>query len=567
MNAILKEEPPEASTAQPGLSPAVDRIVRRCLEKRPEERFQSAKDIAFALTEAVSAPAASAPSSRPEVPPVSRTRLAAVAAILLAVLLALAALHFGRVRSRAPRQASAGPSIESLAVLPLENLSKDPEQEYFSDGMTEELITNLARIRALRVISRTSVMGYKGTKKPLSSIARELGVDAVVEGSVMRSGEKVRITTQLVHGATDRHLWAESYQRDLRDVLTMQTEVARAIAREIEGKLTPQDEARLSSARPVNPEAHELYLKGRYALNKQTEESIRKAIDDFRQAIEKDPTFAPAHAGLADSYSSLRSVYAAPKDVMPQAKEAARKALELDDKLAEAHVSEGLVKFYYDFDWAGAEKEFQRAIELNPNLAEAHDAYAQYLAGMNRSEEAIAEVELARRLDPVSLVVLADSAWVFYCARRYDRAIEECRKALELDANFSPAYIFLGLAYEKKGRFSEAVAALEKAIQLDTSPTALEMLGGAYAAWGKKGEAKKVLDSLTERADRRYVCPYEIATVYVGLGDKDSAFRSLEKAVEERADCIPWIKADSKIDPLRSDPRYRDLMRRLGLSP
>src|SRR6266542_848296 len=567
MNAILKEEPPEASTAQPGLSPAVDRIVRRCLEKRPEERFQSAKDIAFALTEAVSAPAASAPSSRPEVPPVSRTRLAAVAAILLAVLLALAALHFGRVRSRAPRQASAGPSIESLAVLPLENLSKDPEQEYFSDGMTEELITKLARIGALRVISRTSVMSYKGTKKPLTAVARELGVDAVIEGSVLRSGDKVRITAQLIHGATDRHLWAESYQRDLRDVLSMQSEVARAIAGEIAAKLTPQEEKRLAAARPVTPEAHELYLKGRYELNKQTEASLRKAIDDFGKAIEKDPGFAPAYAGFADSYSFLRSTYAAPKDVMPQAREAARRALELDDTLAEAHVSMGLTLFFYDFDWAGAEKELRRAIELNPNLADAHDAYATFLAGMNRSAEAVAEIDRARRLDPLSLLILSDAAWVYYCMRQYDRAIEESRKAIELDPNFWPGHAFLGLAYEKTGRFAEAVEELEKARRLDDSPTIYELLGGAYAAWGKKEEAKKVLAELTERSSRRYVCPYEVATIFAGLGEKDAAFEWLDKAVEARADCVPWIKPDTKIDPLRSDPRYAALLRPVGLPP
>ena len=563
MNAILKEEPPDVSAAQPGLSPSLDRIVRRCLEKRPEERFQSAKDIAFALTEALSAPTAPPPSTRPA-PATGRRILLAAAGILLAILLALVVRHLGSTRGKAPDD---GRSIGSLAVLPLANLSKDPEQEYFSDGMTDELITSLAQIRALRVISRTSVMGYKGTKKPLSVIARELGVDAVVEGSVLRSSGKVRITAQLVDGPTDRHLWAESYQRDLRDVLTMQTEVADAIARKVEAKLTPQDEARLARSRPVNPAAHELYLKGRYSLNKQTEESIRKAIDDFHQAIAKDPMFALAYAGLADSYSFLRSNYAAPKDIMPQAREAARKALELDDTLAEAHVSEGLIKFYYDFDWTGAEKELKRAIELNPNLAEAHDAYASFLAGMDRPAEAIPEIERARRLDPLSLIILADAAWAFYCARQYDRMIEECRKALELDPNFSVAYTFLGLAYEKKGRFAEAVTALEKARQLDTSPTVLEMLGGTYAAWGKKEEAKKVLTSLTERAERRYVCPYEIATIYVGLGDKDSAFRTLEKAVEERADCIPWIKADSKIDPLRSDTRYRELMRRIGLLP
>ena len=277
--------------------------------------------------------------------------------------------------------------------------------------------------------------------------------------------------------------------------------------------------------------------------------------------------FAPAYAGLSDSYAFLRSVYAPPKDVMPQAKAAAQKALELDDTLAEAHVSEGQVKYFYDFDWAGAEREFRRAIALNPNLAEAHDAYATFLAGMNRPAEAVSEIELARRLDPLSLFILWDAGWVYYCARRYDKTIEESLKALDLDPGYVPAMTNLGLGYEKTGRFAEAVAVLEKASRLDPAPTSLEMLGGAYASWGKKGEARRVLGLLKEQAEKRYVCPYEIATVYVGLGEKDAAFRTLEQAVEDRADCVPWIKPDSKIDPLRSDPRYAALLRRVGLAP
>ncbi len=563
MGAILREEPAAISAASPDVPPAFERIVRRCLEKAADQRFQSARDLAFALSETMSSPAA---SSR-ERPWSSGKLLFAAAAGILAVG-AVALFLAVRAGGSSPRAlARAAHPIASLAVLPLQNLSNDPEQEYFSDGMTDELITKLARIGALRVISRTSVMSYKGTKKPLTAVASELGVDAVIEGSVLRSGDKVRITAQLIHGATDRHLWAESYQRDLRDVLSMQSEVARAIAGEIAAKLTPQEQKRLAAARPVDPEAHELYLKGRYELNKQTEASLRKAIEDFRKAIEKDPGFAPAYAGLADSYSFLRSTYAAPKDVMPQAREAARRALELDDTLAEAHLSMGLTLFFYDFDWPGAEKELKRAIELNPNLAEARDAYATFLAGMNRSAEAVAEIERARRLDPLSLLILSDAAWVYYCVRQYDRAIEESRKAIELDPNFWPGHAFLGLAYEKTGHFAEAVEELEKARRLDDSPTIYELLGGAYAAWGKKEEAKKVLTELTERSSRRYVCPYEVATIYAGLGEKDAAFEWLDKAVEARADCVPWIKPDPKTDPLRSDPRYAALLRRIGLTP
>jgi TolB-like protein/Flp pilus assembly protein TadD len=558
-SAILNSEPPEIPAPAGAADPLVS-VIRHCLEKDPKNRFQSAGDVAFALKEAT-----------PGVPPVAREpiRVGRTALFVLAAagILAAAALAFLYARRTARRGPAATAGIASLAVLPLENLSRDPAQEYFSDGMTDELITNLARIGSLRVISRTSVMSYKGTRKPLSAIARELGVDGVVEGSVMRSGDQVRITAQLIHGPTDRHLWAQSYQRDLRDVLAMQSEVARAIAGEIRTTLTPQDDQRLGGARRVDPAAHELYLKGRYALNDQSEAGIRNAIALFRQAIEKDPRFAPAYAGLSDSYSYLRSTYAAPKDVMPQAKEAARRALELDETLAEAHVSQGQIDFFYDFDWIAAEKEFRRAIELNPNLAEAHDGYASYLTGMNRPGEAIREIERAENLDPRSPVILADAGWVFYCARDYPRAERESRRALEIDPGNWVAIVTLGVALEKQGKVEDAIATLETARRSDDSPTILEMLGGAYAAGGKTGKAGEILASLQQRAARRYVCPYEIATVHAGLGDRDAAFRTLEQAVDEKADCIPWIQADPKIDPLRADPRYAPLLRRIGLTP
>jgi len=564
MSAVLREEPPPVLEVNPGVPPAFERVVRRCLEKKPELRFQSARDLAFALSEATTG------SGVPSVP-AARLRPGFRKTFWIAVTIAAAAIAaaFLLVSGRPPRTAAAkaGGPIQSLAVLPLENLSKDPSQEYFSDGMTEELIANLARLGGVRVISRTSVMGYKGARKAMPEIARELGVDALIEGSVMRSGDQVRITAQLIHGPTDRHLWAESYQRQLRDVLAMQTEVAGAIAKEIEAKLTPPGESTLPKSRPVDPEAHELYLKGRFEQAKLSEASLHAAIEDFQKAIGRDPGFAPAYAGLADSYAFLRSTYAAPKDVMPQSVEAARKALELDENLAEAHVSMGLAKFFYEFDWAGAEKHLRRAIELNPNLAEAHDAYANFLAGMNRTGEAVAEIEKARRLDPLSLLVLADSAWVFYCAGRYDRVIEECGKAIALDPNFWVAHTFLGLGYEKTGRFAEAVEELQKARKLDDNPTIYEMLGGVYAAWGKKDEAKRVVRELTERSTKRYVCPYEIATIHAGLGDRDAAFEWLAKAADARADCMPWVQPDPKIDILRSDPRYAALLDRIGLAP
>ena len=458
MSAILKEDPPDLLAANQSISPGLEHIVHHCLEKNPDQRFQAARDLGFALAESAGGSAVAARTARR-----SRTAPPAIAlgASLIAILAAALVLYLPRLRGR--RAGPGGPvRVESLAVLPLENFSRDPEQEYFADGMTEALISDLAQIHSLRVISRTSVMQYKAAKRPLPEIARALNVDAVVEGSVLRSGERVRITAQLIEAKTDRHLWAKAYERDVRDVLSLQSEVARAIAREIEARLTPQEEARLASARPINAEAHEAYLKGRYSLNKQNEPAIRQAIRYFNEAIEKDPRGAPAYAGLADAYCALRSVYASPREVMPAAKAAALKAVELDPSSAEAHLSLGQVKFYYDFDWPGAESEFRRAIELNPNLADAHDLFATYLAAMQRHTEAIFEIRRARELDPLSLLVMADAGWVYYLGRQYDRAIEESRKAVELDPTFWIAQAFLGLAYEKTGRFAEAIAALER---------------------------------------------------------------------------------------------------------
>jgi len=566
MSAILKEEPPDLSQLSPSIPPSIDRIVRHSLEKSPQARFQAARDVAFALQEAQNASTApGAAASAASAPKGRRTRARALAIGAGVALVAVATLI--GVRRLRGRPGTGSTAIQSIAVLPLENFSRDPEQEYFADGMTEELITQLAQIRSLRVISRSSVMAYKGTKKPLPQIGRELQVDGILEGSVRRAGDRVRITAQLVRAANDQHLWAKGYERDLRDVLSLQSDVARAVTDEIRATLTPEEQARLSAARPVDSEAHEAYLKGRYSLNKSTEATIRRAIEYFNQAIAKDPGAARAYAGLADAYSALRSTYAAPRVVMPKAKEAALKAIELDDGLPEAHVSLGLVKFFYDFDWPGADKEFQRALELNPNSAEAHEAYATYLAAMERHAEAAKHIERAERLDPLSLLVLTDAAWVFYCARDYDRAIEASRKAVDLDQRFWPAYTYLGLGYEKKGRFAEAIAALEKARELDDNPTILEMLGGAYAASGRRDDARKVLGQLTERSKKGYVCPYEVATVYVGLGEKDSALQWLEKAEEDKADCVPWMRPDPKLDPLRSDPRFRALLRRVGFPP
>jgi TolB-like protein/DNA-binding winged helix-turn-helix (wHTH) protein/Flp pilus assembly protein TadD len=458
------------------------------------------------------------------------------------------------------------PRIQSLAVLPLENLSRDPEQEYFADGMTEALITDLGKISALRVISRTSVMQYKGTKKPLPEIARELNVDAVLEGTVARSGNRVRITANLLHAPTDRHLWAETYEGDLGDVLALQSEVARAIAEQVRIKLTPQEQARFAPARPVNPEAHDAYLKGRYYWNLRTEDGLKKSIGYFQEAIEKDPGYALAYAGLAASYgTSVDWGSLAPKAANPLTRAAALKAMQMDETLAEPHATLGGIKTSFDFDFPGAEKEYKRALELNPSYASGHMWYAAYLTYMGRHNEAIAEIKRAQELDPLSLIINAIAGYVFCYARRYGEAIAECRRALELNPGFYPAQLYLGMAYEWEKQYAQAISEYQKAAALEPGNLRARVsLGCGYAAAGKRTEALGTISNLIQLSKRRYVSPYGIASIYAELHDTNEACMWLEKAYEDRADGLYNLKVNPRFDPLRSDPRFQDLLRRMN---
>ncbi len=497
-----------------------------------------------------------------------RRRVFVTALVLVVILAVVFGFDPGGVRHRLVGQPSV-PRIQSIAVLPLENLSKDPEQEYFADGMTDELITNLAQISALRVISRTSAMQYKGTKKSLSEIARELRVDAVVEGTVMHSGDRVRITAQLIEASTDHHLWAASYDRDLQNVLSMQEEVTRAIVSEVRVKLTAQEQARLASMHPINPEAFQLWLKGRYYWYKLNPEGLQKAIEYFQQALEKDPTYAPAYAGLADSYNLLAffNVFP-PREVMPKAKAAAVKALELDDNLAEAHVSLGWAGFTYDLDWPAAGKHFERAIVLNPAYPLAHSYYSLYLGALGRAEEGLTEAKRALDLDPVSPAINHYVVVQLYLARRFDEAIEQCRKTLELDPSFTPVHGTLAEVYSAKGMYREALAEYEEYSALSGgSPRSTAFVGYAHARLGQRSQAFRVLEQLRAASKQKYVPALSFAIVYVGLGEKEQAFLWLEKAYDERTNSLAYLKVQATWDPLRSDPRFADLVRRIGLPP
>ena len=467
------------------------------------------------------------------------------------------------------RRSHASPAapIQSLAVLPLDNLSGDASQEYFADGMTDELIATLSQISALRVISRTSAMLYKHARKPLLQIGRELNVDAVIEGAVFRSGSQVRITAELVDARDDKHLWSESYDGDLRDTLTLQHEVARAIAEQIRISLNARERAALRQDKVVDPQAYEAYLKGRYFWNKRTGDDFRKASEFFNQAIERDPGYARAFSGLADTYALMGDWeygVLAPMEALPRAKAAAIKALQLDNTLGEAHTSLAFLLDAFDWDVTSAETEFRRAIELNPGYATAHHWYAWHLSVRGRNREAIAEMRKAQTLDPLSLIINADFAELLVIAGSTEEAIEQSRKTIELNADFPLAHNQLGVAYLASGRRAEAVGELQRAVQLSGgSPTCTANLARAFANSGRTEEARHLLGDLKKRSQSGYSNATEIATVYAALGDHAEAMNWLDKAYGERFNPSALLRPG--FDALRGDQRFQDLERRVGL--
>jgi TolB-like protein/DNA-binding winged helix-turn-helix (wHTH) protein/Flp pilus assembly protein TadD len=459
-------------------------------------------------------------------------------------------------------------TIRSLAVLPMDSLSSDSSQEYFADGMTDQLIATLGQISALRVISRTSVMAYKRTRKPLPEIARELNVDAVVEGTVIRSGTQVRITAQLIDAVADKHLWAQSYDGDLRDTLALQNTVARAIAEQIRINVTPQEQVALKHATAVNPDAYEAYLKGRYFWNKRTGDGLKRAKGYFDQAVATDPNYAQAYSGLADTYALLgdwQYAVMTAKEALPKAKAAAVKALELDNTLGEAHTSLAFILDGFDWDGASADREFRRGIELNPGYATAHHWYAWHLSLLGRYRDAIAEMKKAKSLDPLSLIINADLAELLLIAHFDDASIQQSRKTIDMDVTFSMAHNQLGQAYLQQHKYDQAIVELQKAIQLsEGSPTCTANLARAYAVSGRRDEAVQLLGELKKRSSPGYSNAPEIAVIYAALGDRDQAMTWLEQGYEERFN--PGVLLRPGFDPLRSDPRFQALVRRVGLT-
>ena len=541
----------------------VETVARRGYRFLAEVRVEDA--VPVPRPEATTPPELREHSNLGSDPALPKHRRPALTWVISGLLLFALIASVARWRIRSANRSDT--AIRSLAVLPFESLSNDASQDYFADGMTDELISDLGQISALRVISRTSVMGYKHARKPLPQIARELNVDAVVEGTVLHSGDRVRITAQLIEASVDRHLWSQSYEGELRNTLELQNKVASAIADQIRVNLNPQERAALKKAQVVDPEAYESFLKGRYFWNKRTAEGLKVARAYFDQAIEEDPKYAEAYSGLADTYALLgdwQYAVMTPKEALPKAKAAAIKALELDSALGEAHNSLAFCLDGFDWDFESAGKEFRRSIELNPGYATAHHWYAWHLSLLGRNEEAIAEMRKAQSLDPLSLIINADLAEFLLIAHFYDESIKQSRKVIEMDPNFAFAHNQLGQAYLQNHMPGEAVAELKTAVQLSGgSPASLANLARAWVAFGNRSEAEKILSDLKKRSNPNYSYSPEIAVIYVALGDSDQAMAWLEKGYEDRFN--PGVLLRPGFDALRSDPRFQSLVRRIGL--
>ncbi len=533
-------------------TPELERIVRK---KDRERRYYSARDLAVDLR---SLEQPSQPIAAPVAAPRRRWGLVSAAAGLAAVL--AVGLYFWLGRAKA---------IDSVAVLPFVNAGGNPDAEYLSDGITESLIDSLSQLPNLKVRSRDVVFRYKGKESTTQKAGTDLGVPVVLTGRLTQRGDNLAIRVELIDVKDNNQLWGQTYNRRLADVLAVQAEISRDVTEKLRIRLSGEEQKQLAKRPTENPEAFQLYLQGRFHLIKRTPEAHKKAIDLFTQAIAKDPNYARAHAGLADAYAYLAfDGGLPPKETMPKALDATKRALQIDEKLAEAHVSQGLIKRFYEWDWSGAEREFQRAIELNPNHAEAHHQYAALLAGLGRHDQALAEIQRARELEPLNLLINTHVGWILGIAGRHDAALEQFRKTNEMDPNFAHAYFDTGEVYEWMRNLPGAIAAYQKSLVLaGPQPEEMGYLARAYARAGNVAEARKLIGQIQAMSTRRYVSAYALSLAYEGLGDQEAMFQWLEKALEERSGGLVWIKVHITTDRAKADPRFHSALRRMGLDP
>ena len=555
--SILNETPEPLARYKANVPEGLQRIVDKALAKEKEERYQHVDEMMTDLKYLKKRLETTTPIQERRKP----KRLMKVPIyVYVSVTILIAILILSKLYFFASREVP----INSIAVLPFQNLSADPEQEYFSDGITEALISELSKIKALRVISRTSVMRFKKTEKSLPELAHVLNVDAVVEGSVQRVQDDVRITAQLIKAEPEKHLWADDFTKKFKDILILQSEVAQAIAREIKITVTPEEQQQLTTYRTVNPEAHELYLKGMYFVNKLSPADVEKGFKYFEEAIQKDPDYALAYTGMAKGYDYLALATMPPKEAWPKVDSLARRALSLDKTLADAYVLMADVKFCYEWDWRGAEENYKRAIELNPNHATAHVWYSMYLLAMKRLDEALREAKHAKELDPLSFDINYMMSYVFLYTGQYDSAITLANEVLKLDSTFVLAYNILGESYLLKKMYNEAIPQFRKSIALGFR-SSLSGLAHAYAETGKETEAQEILNDLLEESKRGYVDPFDFALVYFALGEQDKAIEYLEKAYEYRSVLLPFIRTFPEWEDYSKDPRVVALLKKMGL--
>ncbi|HEX7253188.1 MAG TPA: protein kinase [Thermoanaerobaculia bacterium] len=552
--AIIDDEPRPISGINPSVPESVRWIVERCLAKDPLERYGSTRDLAHDLHHAQEAHSQTS-SQRIAQPPKARRAVKWAAAVAFGIAIGASVYLL-----RSPDKA-----IRSLAVLPFGNSSPDPNAQYLSDGITDSLINSLSQLPDLQVMAHSTVFSFKGRAIDPRSVGRQLGVGAVLRGDVIQQANRLVVSAELVDVKSGAHLWGERYDRRLSDIFAVQDEIANEIAGRLRLRLTGEERKKLGKRYTENAEAYQAYLKGRFFAGKYTEEGWKKAFEYFRQAIQIDPTYALAYAGLTVACWNVSNVQKAPREVMPEAREAAHKSVELDDQLAEAHASLGLVEMAYDWDRAAAEREYRRAIALNPGYASAYQWYGWHLALLGRTQEAIAQMKKAQELDPLSAEISAFVGLSLYWSREYGPAIDQLHRSLELDPESWFTHVLLGWAYIQENQVSEAISQIERARQLDDNPWVAADLGHAYAVSGRPEDARRIINDLRELSKRRYVSKYFIARIHAGLGEKDQTFDWLQRAIEDRDESETWLKVDPMMDVIREDTRYKELLARLGL--
>ncbi|HEX9630139.1 MAG TPA: tetratricopeptide repeat protein, partial [Pyrinomonadaceae bacterium] len=598
LNKIIREPAPSISELNPSAPPDLQRIVRRCLAKDADERYQTIKDVAIELKEVrremtgagfdTTVPASRSDDNTANPPGIAKNKstsisqsasslstrvssaeyfvsgikqhkLATVFAVVLVIGAALALGFYFHMRNTEV-------AIESIAVLPFINQNNDADSEWVSDGLTESIINSLTQVPNLKVIARSSVFRYKGKDTDPLAVGKELGVRAVLTGRIMQRGDSLNVSVELLDVRDNQQLWGEQYSRKVSDLLFVQRDIAQEITANLRPRISGTEEPRTKQY-TQNSEAYQLYLKGRYYWNKFTPDDHRKAEDYFKQAIDKDPTYALVYVGRADTYgASSTNSWIAPNEGYPKAMAAARRALELDDSLAEAHASVGAITMFSKFDWATAEREYKRAIELNPNYPLSYELYSYLLTSMGRPDEAISMARRGTEVDPLSALLSDDMASAFYFARRYDEAIRQTQKFLDIEPNRPGSYAGLGQSYQQKGMYTEAIKEYETAIKLmGRNPSALALLGCAYAAQGKQADASKLLEEMNGIAKEKYVSPYDLALIYASLGRKQEAIEHLNKAYDERSGWVIYLKVDPMFDSLHAEPGFTDLVRRLNL--